>query len=203
MRTVRPPDCEMLPAGTCTSSRIFGIWPHSRSSPPLSRYRAPILWPPTFTADTYSLSALKSVRATSMVNAAEAGRDEKDTSQDGAESAVPLHSSVWEEPDAYVPATQSVHSEAPALEYVPAVQEVQVADAAPVAFEYFPATQKVHAAPPLEYVPAVQEEVQVDAPALEYVPAVQEVHVADELAPVALEYVPASQEAHVDAPDFE
>jgi len=79
--------------------------------------------------------------------------------------------------------------DAPALEYVPATQEVHVADeVAPVALEYVPDVQEVHVADELAPV------------ALEYVPATQEVHVADELAPVALEYVPASQEAHVDAP---
>ena len=39
--------------------------------------------------------------------------------------------------------------DAPALEYVPAVQEAHVADEfAPVAFEYVPATQSVHSEAP-------------------------------------------------------
>ena len=44
--------------------------------------------------------------------------------------------------------------DAPALEYVPAVQEVHVADElAPVALEYVPATQSVHSEAPSDRQP--------------------------------------------------
>jgi len=64
-----------------------------------------------------------------------------------------------------LPASQEAHVDAPALEYVPASQEVHVTDElAPVALEYVPAVQEAHVADDaLEYVPATQE-AHVDAP---------------------------------------
>ena len=59
------------------------------------------------------------------------------------------------------------------------------------ALEYVPATQEVHVAADDE-----------DDPGAPYLPAAhaEPEHVADELAPAALEYFPASQKVHVDAP---
>ena len=77
----------------------------------------------------------------------------------------------------YVPAGQSVQTEAPAAEYLPAAQLVQ--------------TSLVCAVDP-EYVPAGQS-VQTEAPAAEYLPAVQLLQSVAFVFPSEPEYVPAGQ----------
>lgn len=96
-----------------------------------------------------------------------------------------------------VPATQSVHTELPAIAYLPAIQSTHAtATLAPVLAKYFPAAQDVHADIPgaLAYLPATQFPHATDAlaPALaEDVPAAQAVHVEP-----AIEYPPAAQGVH-------
>jgi len=61
-------------------------------------------------------------------------------------------------PAAILPAAQRVHADAPAAEYLPRAQTVQLAEAGePVAITYLPASHEVHDAwPAIAKVPAAQ-----------------------------------------------
>ena len=83
----------------------------------------------------------------------------------------------------YFPPTQSVHEE-PASEYMPAKQFTQSAKASDVEGEDLPAGQSVH----------------TEAPIVEYLPTTQLMHAVASVAPVFVRNLPASQSRHMEAP---
>ena len=99
----------------------------------------------------------------------------------------------------YVPAGHSLHSVAPAPEYVPKLHIVHtVLDDAPSDVEYLPASQGVQLLAPLasEYFAAGQSVHEVCPVLLWYLPASQLVRL---LAPSTSEYLPTSQSSQPDA----
>jgi hypothetical protein len=105
----------------------------------------------------------------------------------------------------YVPGPQSVQTEAPSTEYLPAVQLVHsVTELAPAFFENFPPAhftqvEAAVASATAEYVPGTQS-VQTEAPPTEYVPAAQPVHMEAEVAAVVGKDFPAGHGTQVEAP---
>jgi hypothetical protein len=92
----------------------------------------------------------------------------------------------------YVPATQSVQTEAPATEYLPAKQLMQVlATVAPTVVEYSPAKQ------------LMQVLATVAPTVVEYLPAKQLMQVLATVAPTVVEYLPAAQFVQFGAPACE